>query len=137
VAQRVTEAVHQLEAYSGGGELADVCRRHRVELLVVFGSAAQGADDPRDLDLALLFLPGVSRDVLTLLDDLYALLGVEDIDVMVLNDAHVVARERALVHGTPVYQSRSGIFATQQIAAIMERLDTDHLRRLELELMAQ
>jgi hypothetical protein len=42
-----------------------------------------------------------------------------------------------MVGGRPLYQARPGAFANEQIAAIMERLDTDEFRRLELELMAR
>ena len=56
---------------------------------------------------------------------------------MVLNRAGPVARERALVGGIPLYEGVSGAFATAQMAAVLERMDTDHLRRLDLELMAQ
>ncbi len=48
-----------------------------------------------------------------------------------------MARERALVEVDPLYERSPGDFANAQIAAIMERLDTDWLRRLDLELMSR
>lgn len=114
-----------------------MCARHGIDLMVVFGSAAQDEPDPHDLDLAVRFAPDGPRDVLILLDELYRMVDLEAVDVMVLNDAGPVARERAMVQGAMLHQSRDGVFATEQIAAIMGRLDTDHLRRLELELMAE
>ena len=113
--------------------LAKLCELHGIALIVVFGSVLDMEENPADLDLAVRFTaPG--RDQLALLEDLYRITGSEDIDLMVLNDAAPVARERALVGGRPLHQSPSE-FANAQIAAIMERLDTDGFRRLQLELM--
>lgn len=55
---------------------------------------------------------------------------------MVLNRAAPLARERALTTGEPLFQRKPGDFANAQIAAIMERLDTDRFRAMELELMS-
>lgn len=48
-----------------------------------------------------------------------------------------MARERALVGGEPLVEQTAGSFARAQLAAIMERMDTAWLRRLDLELMAR
>ncbi len=63
--------------------------------MVVFGSAARDEPNPEDLDLAVRFSRDAKRDVLQLLDDLYELTGIEAVDLMVLDDAGPVARERA------------------------------------------
>lgn len=55
---------------------------------------------------------------------------------MVLNRAAPLARERAITTGEPLFQRKPGDFANAQIAAIMERLDTDRFRAMELELMS-
>lgn len=133
----MAEALERLYRSVESGELAELCQRNGVELLVVFGGAARGDSDPSDLDIAVRFHLRAVRDALTLISDLYDITGLEAIDLMVLNDAGPLARERAMVEGRLIYQARPGTFATQQIAAIMERLDTDHLRRLELELMTR
>lgn len=129
------KARERLERAASNGELEQLCRRHAVELVVLFGGAAREESDPSDLDLAVRFSGGAGRDVLGLISDLYEVTGIEAIDVMVLNDAGPLARERAMVGGRLLYAARPGLFAGEQIAAIMERLDTDHLRRLELALM--
>lgn len=119
------------------GALADLCHRHDLDLLVVFGSVLDPGSDPHDLDVAVRFRPGRdTRDTLKVLDDLYRLTGSERIDLMVLNRGAPLARERALTTGEPLFQLRPGDFANAQIAAIMERLDTDRFRALELELMS-
>jgi predicted nucleotidyltransferase len=122
------------------GGLGELCHRHGLDLLVVFGSVLRvelDDDGPRDLDVAVRYARGEpTHRILSLLDDLYRLTGSEHIDVMVLNHADPLPRERALTTGVPLFQLGSGDFANAQIAAIMERLDTDHFRRLQLELMS-
>lgn len=72
--------------------------------------------------------------MLGFLDQLASLGAGDEVDLMVLNHAGPVARERALVGARVLFESRPGEFATTQIAAIMERMDTDWLRALDLEL---
>jgi predicted nucleotidyltransferase len=116
-------------------ELAAVCERHRVELLVAFGSATRGDGTPRDLDLAVRFADS-DPDVLGFLDSLGQMADTSVIDLMNLATAGPVARERSLVGSIPLFERAPGILARAQIAAMMERMDTDWLRRLDLELMA-
>jgi predicted nucleotidyltransferase len=129
------EALHRLRFAAESGDLALVCERFDVALLVAFGSAARDEALPRDLDLAARFTVDVP-DVLGLLDALSVLAGISEIDLMNLNNAGPVARERALVPGHVLYQREPGSFATAQISAMMERMDTNWLRRLDLGTMA-
>jgi hypothetical protein len=78
---------------------------------------------------------GDVHDTVRLIEDLYRLTGSERVDLMVLNRAAPLARERALTTGEPLFQRHPGGFANAQIAAIMERFDTDRFRAMELELM--
>ena len=131
-------AARRVLAAAETGKLAELGAKHRLDLVVLFGSAAQaGTADPGDVDVAVRFEHGAPQDVLGVLNDLSDLACSDDIDLMVLNRAGPVARERALVGGIPLYQGVSGAFVTAQMAAVLERMDTDHLRRLDLELMAQ
>jgi predicted nucleotidyltransferase len=116
-------------------EIAELCDRYRVELLVMFGSAADAAQDPSDVDLAVLAEDGF--DLLSFVDELYLMTEFEGFDVLDLRRAAPVPRERALVGARRLYEARSGLFANTQIAAIMERMDTEEMRRVELELMAR
>ena len=79
--------------------------------------------------------PQRSGDVLALLDELTVLTGSDDVDLMLLERAGPVARERALVQCVPLYESEPTAYATAQVAAMGERMDTDWLRALDLEAM--
>lgn len=127
------EALDRLRVAADDGRLEELCRRHGVRVMTVFGSAARPDLDPRDLDVAVGFEPGLGGDVLTLLDDLTVLTGSDDVDLLVLERAGPVARERALVQCLPLYESEPTAYATAQVAAVGERMDTDWLRALDLE----
>lgn len=128
--------VGRLQEAARSGELDELCARRRVRLLVAFGSAARGSEDARDLDLAVAFEPDADRDILALIQELAVVTGTARIDLMDLDAAEPIARERALVGTVPLYESLPGGFATAQIAAMLERMDTAWLRRLDLEAMA-
>lgn len=64
------------------GALAELCRRHGVAKLSVFGSALRGDFDPdrSDVDLLVEFAPGVSKSLFKLVmmqDELRRLIGRE------------------------------------------------------------
>lgn len=117
-------------------EVLDVlCRRYGVSLLVLFGSAAVGHPSPGDIDVAARFDRYEPGAVLAFLDELAEAARTDRLDLLVLNTAGPVAREQALVFGTPLFLSSPDLFAEAQIAASLERLDTDVLRRQELEML--
>jgi predicted nucleotidyltransferase len=107
-----------------------------VELFVLFGSAADDDQDPGDVDIAVAFDRAAPADVLGLLEELHRATGYEGFDVLDLRRAGPVAREQALVDCRLLHQAEPGLFANAQIAAIMERIETDEFRRIQLELMA-
>lgn len=120
------------------GELDRLCARHGIRLLVAFGSAVREEDGPaHDLDVAVAFEPDASPDVVALMDDLSEVAGSGAVDLMDLGRAGPVARERALVATVPLFESEPGAFARAQMAAMLERMDTDWLRRLDLESMSR
>ena len=126
-------ALDELTAAADDGRLEALCRRHGVRVLTVFGSAVRLVGTPRDLDVAVGFEPRHAGDVLALLDDLTVLTGSDDVDLLVLDRAGPVARERALVRCVPLYESEPTAYATAQVAAMGERMDTEWLRALDLE----
>ena len=114
-----SSAAQQLLAAAESAELAMLCARSGVHLMVLFGSAARGDADPSDVDVAASFERGMETRVVSLLEELYRFTGFEDFDVLDLDRAFPLARERALTGGRLLYQSQPGLFATRQIAAIM------------------
>lgn len=104
--------------------------------MTVFGSTAKGSTTPADLDVAVLFEAGGPGDIVELNNALADLTAVSEIDTMDLSRADPVAQEQALVGCVPLYESESGAFAEAQMAAVCTRMDTDWLRKLDLELMA-
>jgi hypothetical protein len=72
-----------------------------------------------------------------LVAELAELLASDAIDVMDLGRANPLARAEALTICLPVYESRPGLFAEQQMAAITERIETRWLRSLDLDALAR
>lgn len=112
-----------------------MCERYGIRILTVFGSAVRADAAPRDLDVGIMFESGVEVDYLAMIGDLIQLANA-DVDVVHLNRGGPVIRERALVGSVPLYESEPGALARAATAAATERMDTDWMRRLDLELMA-
>ena len=77
-------------------EIAGICRRHRVSLLELFGSAARGTDfDPEtsDADFLVEFeppeMPGLFRRYMGLIRDLQAVLGRE-VDMLSIDNEYLL-----------------------------------------------
>ena len=130
------EGLARLRDAAGSGELDAFCARHGVRVLTVFGSAGRGETGARDLDVGVLFERGRRPDVLAVAAQLVELTGCE-VDLAHLNRAGPVLRERALVGSIGLFESEAGALATAQAAAIGERIDTDPMRRLDLELLSE
>lgn len=130
---RPAAALQRLQAAAADGRLDPLCHRHAVRVLTVFGSTVRAGSDPADLDVAIQFEPNRRGDVLALLDELSRLTGSDDLDLMVLDDADPVARERALVDCLPLYESEPSAYARAQVAAMGERMDTAWLRAMDLQ----
>jgi predicted nucleotidyltransferase len=137
VGSRAEAALGRLLDAAASGALDDLCRRHGVVLLVAFGSAADRlADVPvHDLDLAVLLDRDTEPNLYALVGDLMDLSDFGDIDILDLGHAGPVARAEALVATEPLYEQLPGLFAEQQVRAMLRRMDTRWLRQLDLELM--
>jgi len=97
--------------------------------------ARPGDGAPRDPDLGARFADS-DPDILGFLDSLGRLADTSVIDLLNLASACSIAKERALVGSVLLFEHVPGTLARAQIAAMMERMDTDWLRRLDLELTA-
>lgn len=121
-------------AAAESGELDRICERRGVALLSVFGSTERSEGRADDLDVGVRFVD--EPDQLGLLDELVQLTSFDRIDLAVLDRAGPVLRAEAF-SGTGLYENERGAFARAQMAAFAERRDTDWLRQLSLETMAQ
>ena len=131
-----SEGLERLRAAAGSGELRALCQRWNVTLLTVFGSAGRGEADPRDLDIGVLTEHGSDFDLFGFVTEVIELVGMEQVDVAHLNAAGPLLRERALVGSIILHETEPGTWARASTTAVMQRLDTDWLRRLSLELLA-
>jgi len=129
------DGLARLQAAAESGELDELCARHRVRTLTVFGSAARGEPDARDLDIGVMFESDAHPDYMAIIGDLMELTDA-NVDFVHLNHAGPVIRERALVGSIPLYESEPYALAWAQVAAVLERIDTRWMRQLDLELMA-
>jgi predicted nucleotidyltransferase len=130
------QGLARLRAATSSGELDALCASHHIRVLTVYGSAARGEGAARDLDIGVI-TEGADLDVVTLTADLMDLTGTDRVDLAHLNRAGPVLKERALVGSIGLYEGDVGALATAQAAAIGERIDTDPMRRLDLELLSR
>ncbi len=131
--EEVVEARRTLLSMSDS-EVDALCRRHGVRVLTLFGSAADPVEaHPNDLDIGVLFEPGVRPDLLALLADLVATLGTEHIDLLDAQRASETARRRAIADGRPLYESEPTAYATAAMAADTMYMETRRMRRAALQ----
>lgn len=130
------EALATLRDLADRGELDHFCEERGIRLLVAFGSVAdRQRAEPGDLDLAVLIEDGVP--LVAVVNAFTSLLGTDAVDVVDVRRADPVLRHRALVGAVvPLYECERGLFAEEQIAAMLTYMDTAWLRRLDLETMA-
>jgi predicted nucleotidyltransferase len=132
------QALNRLRELAASGELAHWCGRLGIDLLVAFGSATdpRRAEQARDLDLAVLISPGAASDVVEVVNALVDLVHCDRVDILDLARASVVAQEQALVGTLPLHEREPGLLAAIRDRAIVRRMDTDWLRKLDVDLMA-
>lgn len=142
-------AARRLVQRSRRGRLDRLFDEHQVSVATVFGSAVVGhpealggaaseqpAGQARDLDVAIAFRAGAGRGLVAFLDALASDIGPVELDGLDLDRAGIVAEAEALTRCVPLFEDESGGFARRQIPALARRLDTAHLRRLDLEILA-
>ncbi|MDN5914111.1 MAG: hypothetical protein L0I76_03180 [Pseudonocardia sp.] len=91
---------------------------------------------PRDLDVGVLTEVGHAALHPGFGVALADLAEIGEVDLVHLDRGGPVIRERALVGAVALYESEPAAFANAQMAAIAERVETDPMRRLNLDLMA-
>lgn len=130
------DGLDRLRAAAEDGQLDEFCARHSVRILTVVGSAARRDPHAADHDVGVMLEPGATIDYPTIITDLTNLADT-DIDLVHLNRAGPLIRERALIGSFVLFEREGGEWASASTAAALERMDTAHLRRLDLELLAQ
>jgi predicted nucleotidyltransferase len=135
-----TDALDRLLAAADSGALEALCDALDLALLVAFGSTTDPdrLHEPRDLDVAVRFRPDARADRVDVINALIDLTGYTEVDVIDLAAAGPVLRARALGPPCePLYEDHPGGYATAQMAALTEAMETAWLRRLDLELLAE
>ncbi len=128
-----SDGLARLMAAQDDGRLDQLCVRHGLQVLTLFGSAATQDPTPADLDLA--YRSAGSTDHLRLLDDLVQMTGEEHIDLVDLRHADPVVAQRALA-GTGLFEDRPGRFVGMRELAQRIYMDTAHVRRAQLEALS-
>lgn len=128
----VSDALARLGQAEASGALETLCRRRRVDLLVLFGSALT-SQAPGDVDLAVAFEPGFSRNLLDFADELADLVPGDHLDIMPLDSAGPVAGQRALTRGRVLFATSPRAFFDRQTFFINHYIDTQPMRDALLE----
>lgn len=136
VAGTPLDAARRLHDAAVDGRLEALADNHGLALVVMFGSASRGQPGARDLDVAVGSRARSGLDTLAVICALMDLVDHDRVDLLDLDRAGPVARQHALVPGDPLYEHQPGEFARQQMKASGQRLSTEWMRRLDLELMA-
>ena len=87
-------------------ELADVCRRHHIRWLAVFGSRVAGQWVPdSDVDVAVDFEPGMTPGlgIVAVAEALQPVLGGARVDLVTRNGLRAPLRERILAEAAVLY----------------------------------
>jgi predicted nucleotidyltransferase len=130
------EGLRRLRAAARSSSIDALCARHSIRVLTAFGSAVRDDPNARDLDVAVILEPGHHADYPSLIADLVDLTDA-DVDLVVLNGAGPLIRERALVEADPLFESEEGAWSRAATAAAVERMDTDWMREIGLRLLAE
>jgi len=113
--------------------LENFCKKHRVELAVLFGSRASGREGVNsDVDMAVALEPEASGcDKLEMLLDLDGLFQ-HRVDLVVLTpETDPLLRHEIFSNGRPAYENREGLFMERKAAAWHGWIDTAPIRELE------
>jgi len=116
-------------------ETTVVLARHPVVAAYLFGSQAAGAATPlSDVDIAVLLDAGTpcpGEVQVMLISDLMGALRRNDVDVVILNSASPLLRQRAVARGRLLYCRDDAVRAEFEAATLREYLDTEPLREAQ------
>jgi predicted nucleotidyltransferase len=113
-------------------KLKKICEKHHIDLVVLFGSRAQGnSRRDSDLDIAVHLYPYDAKcDKLGLIVDLDHLFQ-RTIDLVVLNTVESdTLRHEIFKHGQPLYDRAGDLFTALKVDAFLRFGDSEYLRRI-------
>lgn len=133
----VGEAVVALRRDAASGALSALCAELGIDLLVLFGSTLDDPVTAGDVDLAYSFETGRPGDDLAVVAALGDRYGFDNLDCMPLERADSVALLAALYRGEVLVERTPAKFAEYQVKAYGLYRDNQHLRDVDLEVLAR
>ena len=117
----------------------EFCLKAGIELIVLFGSSARGAEHPgSDVDLAVKMKKGRAASKLDLIYHLGGLVGDREVDLVVQSlDTDPVLLFEIYSSGKPLYEERQDLFEDERLRACKLYYDTEKIRRLQSEFLRQ
>lgn len=116
------------------GRLRAACAESPIVLLYLHGAHARGTQGPlSDVDIAVLLEVDAARDAkasLTLVGKLADACGREDVDVVILNSAGSIIKDRVVRNGRLVFAGSERERLRFEASAVMEALDFQHFSRV-------
>jgi predicted nucleotidyltransferase len=111
-----------------------LCEEHGIELLVLFGSRADGKSHPgSDIDLAVKIRPHREVSKLELIFRLGGLFDDGEIDLVLLTrDTDPLLLHEIFTKGRPLHEAQAGIFDAERLRAWKLYLDTEDLRKMQV-----
>lgn len=108
------------------------CRENNIELLVLFGSSVTDKTHPAsDMDLAVKYKHCVKVPKLKLIYKLEGFFNDRNIDLVVLTqNTDPLLLHEIFSKGTPVYESKKGLFVNEMLRAWNLYLDTEKIRKV-------
>jgi hypothetical protein len=133
------QSIEQLKSERVSDLLAD----NGVLLAYVFGSQARGEAGPlSDVDVAVLFAPNLNktdrfRRVIAVANELSVILQRDDVQVIDLNDASPLLRDRVYYDGQALFCPDDAVRVRFETTALRDYVDTAPLRRLKEKFLYQ
>ena len=120
-------------------EIFRFARENNLMLIILYGSRATGeAENDSDWDIAVVPKHGTyPKDILKLYSDISKLFEHE-IDIGIITSrSDPLYRWEVFREGLALFEDKPGVFDNEYIAAWKVFLDTEHLRKLEKEIISE
>lgn len=99
-----------------------------IDLIYLFGSHAKGsAIKDSDLDIAILFNDSRNNNQLNYINEISRLLQMDDIDLLILNEANCLLSFQVLKHGRCIFSRTDKAKIEYETTTLRNYLDTAYL----------